>query len=196
MNRPWAEAAEQNKAVIFDAIQPYLRGEVLEIGSGTGQHAVYFAARAPAIRWQTSELEAGLPGIAAWIEDSGLGNLPPPLALDVNGEWPDRSYDFIFSANTLHIMDESSVESCIDGVGRCLRPGGIFAVYGPFDYDGRHTSESNARFDQMLRSRNTGSGIRDVAWITLLADAADIDLLEDIEMPVNNRTLIWQKRTL
>ena len=196
MKRPWAEAAEQNKAVIFDAIQPHLVGEALEIGSGTGQHAVYIAAQAPGVRWQTSELESGLAGIEAWIEASGLDNLPPPLALDVNGEWPDHLYDFIFSANTLHIMDENAVKRCIEGVGRCLKPGGFFAVYGPFNYDGRYTSESNARFDQMLRARGVGSGLRDVTWIEKLADAARLDLFRDVEMPVNNRTLIWQKRTL
>lgn len=196
MNRPFAEAAEQNKSVIFDAIRPYLKGEALEIGSGTGQHAVFFAAQVPGIIWQTSDLEANLTAIEAWIDDSGLKNTPPPLALDVNADWPDRRYDFIYTANTLHIMDETSVTRCLEGVGLCLKPAGVFAVYGPFNYGGRHTSESNARFDRMLRARGGGSGIRDFDWIEKLADAAALDLLEDVEMPVNNRTLIWQKRTL
>ena len=193
--RPFAESAEQNKRVILAAIEPYLHGEVLEIGSGTGQHAVFFAARKPDIRWQTSELAQNLAGIEAWIEEYGLDNLPPPLALDVDGAWPERRYDFVFTANTFHIMPRESVKSCIDGVGRCLEPAGMFAVYGPFNYGGKYTSESNARFDRMLRARGVGSGIRDFEWIEQLASDAGLDLLDDIEMPVNNRTLIWQKRT-
>ncbi len=196
MNRPYAESAEQNKQVIFDAIKSYLQGEVLEIGSGTGQHAVHFAAQLPDLRWQTSDLAANLPGIEAWIEESGLENLLPPIALDVNADWPDHRYDLVYTANTFHIMDETSVSRCVEGAGRCLKPGGVLAVYGPFNYGGRYTSESNARFDQMLRTRDPLSGIRDFDWIEQLAAAAGLDLLEDVEMPVNNRTLIWQKRTL
>lgn len=193
--RPFAESAEQNKRVIFAAIEPYLRGEVLEIGSGTGQHAVYFAALKPAVRWQTSELPQNLAGIETWIGESGLDNLPPPLALDVDGNWPEQCYDFAFTANTFHIMPEASVENCIAGVGRCLGAAGVFAVYGPFNYGGRPTSDSNAHFDRMLRARGVGSAIRDFEWIEKLASRAGLDLLDDIEMPVNNRTLIWQKRT-
>ena len=196
MTRPFVEAAEQNKNVILQAIRPYLRGEVLEIGSGSGQHAVYFAGEVADICWQTSELEANLPGIESWIEASGLDNLPPPIALDVYGDWPRHRYDLIYTANTFHIIHADGVVACMRGVGRCLKPGGVFAVYGPFNYDGHYTSESNARFDQMLRARDPGSGIRDLGWLTQLADQAGIDLLEDVEMPVNNRTLIWQKRTL
>ncbi len=193
--RPFAEAAEQNKGVIFAAIEPYLRGDALEIGSGTGQHAVYFAALKPGVRWQTSDLPQNLAGIEAWIEDSGLNNLPPPLALDVDGAWPGRRYDFVFTANTFHIMPPDSVEHCIDGAGRCLEDMGVFAIYGPFSYGGMHTSDSNARFDRMLRAQGVGSGVRDFDWIERLASRAGFDLLADIEMPVNNRTLIWQKRT-
>ena len=109
MKLPFAEACEQNKTFICDAIDPYLVGEVLEIGSGTGQHAVYFAAGKPELVWQTSDLEPSLPGIRAWIDHSGLANLPPPIALDVFGAWPQASFDLIFSANTFHIMSEAGV---------------------------------------------------------------------------------------
>ncbi len=196
MNLPYAESAEQNKAVIFDAIRPYLKGEVLEVGSGTGQHAVFCASQLPGLRWQTSDLAANLPGIAARIVASGLPNLAPPIELDVLGSWPSHAYDVVYTANSFHIMNAAMVAACIDGVGRCLRPGGVFAVYGPFNYDGAYTSDSNARFDQMLRARDPGSGIRDFEWIAQLANEAELELLEDVEMPVNNRTLIWQKRTL
>jgi SAM-dependent methyltransferase len=196
VNRPYAEAAEQNKQVILDAIKPWLRGEVLEIGSGTGQHAVYFASQAANISWQTSELETNLAGINSWIEDSGLDNLPAPIELDVMGAWPDHRYDFIYSANCFHIMAKEAVARCIEGIGECLKPGGVFAVYGPFNYHGDYTSESNARFDQMLRARDPDSGIRDFEWIAQIAGATGLELLEDVPMPANNRTLIWQKRTL
>ena len=196
MNRPYAQAADENKIVIFDAIKPWLKGEVLEIGSGTGQHAVYFASQVADISWQTSELAANLKAIESWIEDSSLDNLLPPIELDVMGIWPDHRYDFIYSANCFHIMGKHAVAHCIEGIGGCLKPGAVFAVYGPFNYDGAFTSESNARFDQMLRARNPESGIRDFEWIEELAGEAQLELVDDVAMPANNRTLIWQKRTL
>ena len=193
MNRPFAEACEQNKAVIFDAIQPYLRGEVLEIGSGTGQHAVYFAALKPELTWQTSDLAANLPGIRLWIGDSGLVNLPAPIELDVRGDWPQRSFDLVYTANTFHIMGIDAVAQSIAGAGEHLRTGGCLAVYGPFNYDGRYTSESNARFDAFLKAGDPASGIRDFEWLDDLARTAGLRLQADIAMPANNRTLIWQK---
>jgi SAM-dependent methyltransferase len=195
MNLPFAESAEQNKAVIFEAIKACLKGDVLEIGSGTGQHAVFFSSQLPEIVWQTSDLPANLPGINARIKASGLQNLAAPIELDVLGNWPDRLYDFIYTANSFHIMNKTMVANCIEGVGRCLKPGGVFAVYGPFNYDGAYTSESNARFDQMLKSRDADSGIRDYEWIEELAGKVRLDLFEDVEMPTNNRCLIWKKRT-
>lgn len=195
MNLPYAESAEQNKRVIYAAIEPYLHGEALEIGSGTGQHAVYFAALAPGVTWQTSDLETGLPGIAARIEAAGLANLPAPISLDVRDQWPQQRFDFIFTANSFHIMDREMVVACIAGIGRCLKAGGVFAVYGPFNYDGGYTAESNASFDRMLRQRDPASGLRDFEWIAELAGDAGMDLVEDIDMPHNNRTLVWKKRT-
>ncbi|MBT8437734.1 MAG: DUF938 domain-containing protein, partial [Gammaproteobacteria bacterium] len=159
MNLPFSEAAEQNKAVIFDAIKTYLKGDVLEIGSGTGQHAVFFSSQLPQVTWQTSDLPANLPGIGARIKASGLSNLAEPIELDVLGSWPERLYDVVYSANSFHIMDPTMVAACIEGIGRCLKPGGLFALYGPFNFGGAYTSESNARFDQMLKSRDPESGI-------------------------------------
>ena len=195
MNLPHVEAAEQNKRAIHAAIEKYLRGEALEIGSGTGQHAVYFAGLAPGVRWQTSDLESSLPGIEARIAAAGLANLPPPIRLDVEGDWPGQQFDLVFTANSFHIMNNGMVAACIAGVGGCLKAGGVFAVYGPFNYGGRYTSASNESFDQMLRLRDPASGIKDFDWISEQAERAGLDLLEDVEMPENNRTLIWQKRT-
>jgi SAM-dependent methyltransferase len=196
VNLPFSEACEQNKSFIFDVIKPYLHGEVLEIGSGTGQHAVFFAAQVPQLRWQTSDLESNLSGIEGWVADSGSNNLLPPIALDVRADWPERQYDLVYSANCFHIMDKSAVEKCIEGVGTSLKPGGILAVYGPFNYAGDFTSPSNARFDTFLKARDPVSGIKDFEWLDDLAKEANLQLVEDVAMPENNRCLVWQKRTL
>ena len=196
MNLPFAGAAEQNKAVILQAIRSYLRGKVLEIGSGTGQHAVYFAGLLPKLHWQTSDLEPNLNGIRAWIDDAALDNLPPPLLLDALGAWPEREFDTIYSANSFHIMNNTAVAACIEGCGNCLSAGGHLIVYGPFNYAGEFTSTSNARFDAMLKANDPGSGIKDFEWLDSLAQSAGMKLAADIEMPANNRSLIWKKRTL
>ena len=195
MKPPFAQAAEENKRVILEAIRPWLCASVLEIGSGTGQHAVYFAAELPELDWQTSDLPSNLAGIRAWIDAAGLGNLLPPLELDVLGDWPDERYDTIYSANCFHIMDSAAVVRCIEGAGNCLRAGGHLVVYGPFNYDGAFTSESNARFDAMLKASGQGAGIKDFEWLDRLAQAAGMALQADIEMPANNRSLVWKKRT-
>ncbi len=195
MNPPFAQAAEENKRVILEAIRPWLCGSVLEIGSGTGQHAVYFAAELPGLSWQTSDLQANLAGIRAWIDAARLDNLQPPLELDVLGDWPEQRYDTIYSANCFHIMDAVAVARCIEGCGNCLREGGHLVVYGPFNYDGEFTSESNARFDAMLKASGQGAGIKDFEWLDGLARAVGMSLQADIEMPANNRSLVWKKRT-
>jgi SAM-dependent methyltransferase len=196
MNLPFAGAAEENKVVILQAIRPYLRGKVLEIGSGTGQHAVYFAAELPELHWQTSDLEPNLIGVRAWIEDSGLQNLPPPLLLDVTGSWPPLEFDTVYTANSFHIMDSTAVSNCMAGSAACLRVGGKLIVYGPFNYGGLFTSLSNERFDGMLKINDPGSGIKDFEWLDGLARSVGMNLQYDIEMPANNRCLIWKKRTL
>jgi len=195
-NLPFAQAADENKRIIFDAIRPYLKGKVLEIGSGTGQHAVFFASLIPDLCWQTSDLEPGLAGIGARIEVSGLDNLLPPLLLDALGNWPESRYDTVYTANSFHIMSEIAVTRSIERVGACLQPGGCFIVYGPFNYDGAFTSPSNERFDAMLRERDPASGIRDFDLLNQLAQQANMTLEADIAMPANNRSLVWKKRTL
>ncbi len=196
VNLPFAQAAEENKRFIFDAVRSYLKGNVLEIGSGTGQHAVYFASLLPELCWQTSDLEASLAGIGARIDHSGLDNLPPPLQLDALGDWPDSCYDTVYTANSFHIMGAAAVALCIESVGACLQPGGHFIIYGPFNYNGAYTSPSNERFDAMLRAHDPASGIRDFEWLEQLAQQANLVLEADIAMPANNRSLVWKKRTL
>ena len=145
--------------------------------------------------WQASDLAPRLDGIRAWIEDSGLDNLLAPLSLDVHDAWPQEVYDTVYTANTFHIMDSAAVQCCIEAIGACLQSQGHFAVYGPFNYHGEFTSESNAGFDAMLRSTGQGGGIKDFEWLDQLAQKSGMALEADIEMPANNRSLIWKKRT-
>jgi len=194
LNRPFSQAADENRQVILEALKPYLAGSVLEVGSGTGQHAVYFCSQLPALCWQTSDLEANLAGIRLWLAASGL-ELPAPLLLDACGTWPRRIYDTLYTANSFHIMGHAAVARCIAQGARCLSAGGHFAVYGPFNYAGSFTSASNARFDAMLKAGDPQSGIKDFEWLDGLARAAGMDLEADIAMPANNRCLVWKKRT-
>lgn len=197
MNKPFSESSEQNKAVIFEVIEPYLGHgtQVLEIGSGTGQHAVYFAAKLPGIIWQTSDLEQNLVAIKSWIDDSDLSNLPKPIELDASLQWKNETYDLIFSANTFHIMNQDQVEQCLLRCTGCLKAKGHLVVYGPFNYNGEYTSASNERFDGWLKSRDPQSGIKHFEWVNEIAERSGLDLVGDIAMPANNRILIWQYET-
>ncbi len=197
MNKPFSQSCEENREVIFNTITSYLRPdiEVLEVGSGTGQHAVYFGAKFPQLVWQSSDLADNLPGINAWIDEAGLSNLARPLELDVCMHWPQKKYDMIFSANTFHIMNEAQVEQCISGCAGCLKPGGNLIIYGPFNYNGSYTSASNENFDAWLKMRDSASGIKHFEWINRLAQQAELQLVDDIAMPSNNRILIWRRET-
>ncbi len=194
--KPFAESSEQNKQAILPVLQRYFAGcrSVLEIGSGTGQHAVFFASQLPHLEWIASDRDENLPGIQLWLDEAQLPNLHGPLQLDVNQpEWPVSQTEAIFSANTVHIMDWPSVENMFHGIARILAPQGYFCLYGPFNYHGAFSSDSNARFDAWLKARDPHSGIRDIADLNRLARAANLNLIEDCEMPVNNRVLVWQK---
>ncbi|WP_319557639.1 DUF938 domain-containing protein [Thiomicrorhabdus sp.] len=195
-NKPFAPSSEENKHVILQAIQTYLdnRKTVLEIGSGTGQHAVYFAEQMPHLIWQTSDLLEAHSGIQQWIADSELENVMPPILLNVSEDnWPTSQYDAIFSANSFHIMGKNNVEDFFAYVSNVLNDQSIIMIYGPFNYNGHYTSDSNARFDQWLKQRDPNSGIKDFEWCNQLAQKAGLSLLNDIPMPQNNRILVWQK---
>jgi cyclopropane fatty-acyl-phospholipid synthase-like methyltransferase len=191
-----SEACERNKDPILAILRKELAAcrSVLEVGSGTGQHAVYFAAQLPHLTWQPSELGEALPGLAERIRLEGAANLRPPLALDVRaGRWPVAEVDAVFSANTLHIMASSSVQEFFRGAGAVLGREGVLCVYGPFNYRGRYTSDSNAAFDACLKSRDEASGIRDFEALNELAGAQGLLLSADHAMPANNRTLVWRR---
>ncbi|MBZ0092642.1 MAG: DUF938 domain-containing protein [Sulfuricellaceae bacterium] len=196
--KPYSESCEQNQGPILKVLREVFgqTRRVLEIGSGSGQHAVHFGRGLPHLHWQPSEVPAHLPGIRLWLQEAALDNVAEPLALDVTlGPWPETPFDGIFSANTVHIMAWPAVQQAFCGIGRSLAPGGLFCLYGPFNYDRRFTSESNARFDLWLKQRDPASGVRDFADLDRLAKTAGLEHVSDIEMPANNRCLVWRKKT-
>jgi hypothetical protein len=186
--RPFSEASERNREPILQVLKRVMakRCLVLEIGSGTGQHAAYFARELPHLVWQASDVADNLPGIRQWIAD------PAPIELDVDREWPRVDADAVFSANTAHIMSWPQVERMFDGIGK-IPSVRTFCLYGPFHRGGQPTSESNARFDASLRRRDPASGIRDLEAIVALAERHGFALAEDHAMPANNRLLVFQK---
>ena len=196
-DRPYCdEACDQNKGPILEVLRRFFvrPGRIVEIGGGTGQHAVHFARALPHLDWQATDVADHLPGMRLWFDEVELPNLRPPLTLDVCQElWPVARADGVFSANTAHIMSWDAVGCLFRGVGRLLGGGGIFCLYGPFNYGGQHTSPSNAQFDRWLRSRDPESGVRDFADLDGLAQAEGLRLLSDCPMPVNNRTLVWSR---
>lgn len=194
--KPYSEACERNREPILAVLREVFADvtHALEIGSGTGQHAVYFAKHLPHLTWHTSDLPENHAGINAWIDGAGCANLQRPFALDVNAApWAVTAVDAIYTANTLHIMDWCSVQAVFRGAGRLLPAGGTLVAYGPFNYNGTFTSDSNARFDVSLRSRGVGSALRDFGAVDALAAAVGFTLLCDVPMPANNRTLVWRK---
>ncbi|WP_369935669.1 DUF938 domain-containing protein [Xanthomonas tesorieronis] len=196
--KPYAPSCDRNRAPILQVLQRHVaeRRHVLEIGSGTGQHAVHFAAALPQLTWQCSERAEHLPGIAQWLDAAALPNTPPALVLDVQqGPWPTAGYDAVFTANTLHIMGWSAVQAFFAGVGTLLADcdGGTLVVYGPFNYGGSFSSDSNRAFDAWLKARDAASGIRDFEAVAALAQAQGLVLQEDAAMPANNRCLVWRR---
>lgn len=193
---PFSEACERNKGPILAVLREALAEStsVLEIGSGTGQHAVHFARQLLHLDWQPTDRGEYLPSLAARIALEGPPNLRSPVELDVDGRnWPFGGMDAVFSANTLHIMSWSTVASFFEGIGRVLLQGGLLLVYGPFRYDGAFTSASNAAFDADLRSRDPASGIRDFEAVDALARTQGLCLVKDHAMPANNQLLAWRR---
>lgn len=195
--KPFAPACERNRDPILSVLRSHFadRRHVLEIGSGTGQHAVHFAAALPHLVWQTSDRAEHLPGIRAWLDEAAFANTPAPIELDVAaGTWPSARFDALFSANTLHIMSWPEVEAMFRALPAIASEDAKLAIYGPFNYEGRFTSDSNAEFDASLKARAPHMGIRDVAAVDALARAAGFALIDDVEMPANNRTRVWQRQ--
>ena len=195
MDKPFSQACENNKGPILEVLQQHLKapGTLLEIGSGTGQHATWLPRFLPWLRWQPSDVGAHLPGIRAWLDEAQLDNVLAPLELDVSQHWPAQSFDALFTANTFHIMAWPLVQRCIrEGAAR-LNNHGWFLVYGPFNYAGQFTSDSNARFNDWLQARDPRSAIRDQEQVLAEMATAGLALVHDHPMPANNRLLVFRK---
>ena len=194
--KPYAESCDQNRDPIFEVIQPLLKDKksILEIGSGTGQHAAYFAQKMPHLIWQTSDQQPYHEGIKLWLDDANLDNTPPPILLNVSTDvWPKQNFDAIFSANAVHIMAWDNVVDFFENAPKLLNKGGLFILYGPFNYNQQYTSESNARFDIWLKQRDSHSAIRDFEALDELAQKSGMTLQNDYALPANNRIIVWKK---
>ena len=193
---PFSSAAERNRQPILDHLQVLIpeRGSVLEIGSGTGQHAVFFTQKMPGLLWQPSDREENLAALEARFAEQGIENILPPLKLDVILDpWPYYSYDAAFSANTAHIMSWDAVVSMFTGVASHLETHARFCLYGPFNINNRFTSQSNAHFDAKLRAEDSRMGIRDMTVIESLAKLHQMPLEQKLAMPANNFILVFKK---
>lgn len=199
---PFSEACERNKKPILEVLEKFLprRGFLLEIGSGTGQHAVFFAEAFKTFKWQPSELPESIPSLTARIEQEGGENIQSPIALDVLNDdlsaWPERILTAAFSANTAHIMNWEMVRAMFTGLGQKLKPRGVFILYGPFNVNGKYTADSNRRFDLQLKSRDPEMGLRDVKTLETLAGKHELTLKESIELPANNMCLVFARNDI
>ncbi len=195
IEKPFSPACERNREPILAVLREGFadRRHVLEIGSGTGQHAVHFAAALPRLTWQTSERAEHLAGLRLWLDEAALANTPSPIELDVGAAWPCGPFDGVFSANTLHIMAWPEVQALFAALPGVTTRDARLAIYGPFNVDGRFSSTSNAAFDATLKARAPHMGIRDTADVDALAQAAGFDLVDDIAMPANNRLRLWRR---
>lgn len=215
IEKPHSPSCDRNQDPILDVLRTHFadRRHALEIGSGTGQHAVHFAAAMPWLTWQCSDAETYLPGIRMWLGEACLPNTPAPFPLQaVAGPAPHfapqpvpmprdaasgrSGYDAVFSANTLHIMGWPEVEALFASLPTLLADDATVAVYGPFNIGGAFTSDSNRQFDGWLKARDARSGIRDLEAVNALAEAIGLRSIADVAMPANNRMLVWRRRTI
>ncbi|MES1965320.1 class I SAM-dependent methyltransferase [Psychrobacter sp. AH5] len=199
-NLPFSQACENNKQAILAVLEKELVGHshVLEVGSGTGQHSVYFAPRLAHLQWQTSDVSNNHQVIQAWHDSYPAPNLHPPLAFDLMTDTMSTSksnqpYDAIFTANTLHIIAWHLVERLFELVGEALPLDGKLIIYGPFNEHGRYTSASNQSFDLSLRQRDPNSGIRHKEDVVALAKKHDLTLKNEYQLPANNQILVFKK---
>ncbi len=205
MEKPFSPSCERNQGPILDVLRRHLGGvrNVLEIGSGSGQHALHFAAAMPWLGWQTSDAASGLAGIRLWLDEAGLANTPPPIALQAVAQPTPHfapavpaglpPFDAVFTANTLHIMGWPDVQALFASLPSILAKHGLLIVYGPFNEEGRFSSDSNRDFEGWLKARDPRSGIRDIEAVDDLAEGIGLHLIDDVAMPANNRMLVWRR---
>lgn len=194
--KPYSDACERNQGPILEVLRQRfsMPGTVLEIGSGTGQHAVYFAQHLPHLTWLATDRAEHLPGIHLWFDEARLPNLRGPRELNVlDPVWPVSEVTYVFSANTAHIMSWPEVEAMFAGIGTILQPEGKFCLYGPFNRDGKFTSDSNRAFDAVLKARDPLMGLRNDRELESLAAKCGLALAAEHSMPANNRLLVWTR---
>lgn len=192
----FSQAADNNKAPITAVLTEWLSGDahLLEVGSGAGQHAIHCAAALDEVRWQPTERDEVLPLLTRNIAGYGSPNIRTPVALDLaQGNWPDETFDAVYSANVMHIVSEALGENLIRGAAQVLAPGGLLLLYGPYKYAGEFTTPSNADFDDWLKARNPESGVRDFEWVCGLAADVELAFVEDRAMPANNQFLLFRR---
>lgn len=193
----FSTACERNQVPILAVLKEWLpvHAQVIEIGSGSGQHAAFFCQQIAGLTWQTSERQECLLDLQAQLEALSP-TLPPAIALDVTnaGQWPSQSFDAVFSANTCHIMPAAAITHLLAGASRVLRPSGLLLLYGPFNYGGVHTAASNASFDQHLRSLDPAMGVRDASELVQQAQNLDLERVADLPLPANNQMLVLKRR--
>jgi cyclopropane fatty-acyl-phospholipid synthase-like methyltransferase len=198
MEKPYSAAADRNKDVILEVLKQYIPedGRLLEIGTGTAQHAVHFASQMPKLHWVTSDQPQYHEGIKLWLKEARLPNIHGPEKLVVGkDDFPSkRPFDYVYSANTLHIMSWKEDKTLFKLLGKRLREGCLVFFYGPFNYDNQYTSESNQSFDEMLKARDSKSGIRNFEDVVNAMEKSGFKLIKDHEMPANNRTLVFERK--
>lgn len=197
MTKPFSEACERNSGPILQVLQQIVTTQdhrLLEVGSGTGQHAVFLAPNFPWMEWHPTDLSENIPGMNLWFDEAKISTIQKPVRLDVSkDDFPKVKFDVVFTANTLHIMSWKTCKSFFKLLGNRLREGSRAAFYGPFKYDGKHTSESNDKFDQWLKARDPESGVRSYEDVLKAMEKHGFQIIEDFEMPANNRTLVFQR---
>jgi hypothetical protein len=199
MNKPFSQACENNKRPILDVLTTVFSDNkhILEIGSGTGQHAVFFGEKLSHLTWQTSDLLMNHQGINLWLDEASTNNVQRPIVIDLSKAWlmpkGNPQVDGLYTANTLHIISWPLVVEFFEGIKSNLASEASVCIYGPFNYQGKFSSESNADFDLWLKERDVNSGIRDIEAVLLLAQSAGLTLIDDHTMPANNRLLVFSK---
>jgi len=198
--KPFSQACERNRIPILKVMQEFITSNdqrLLEVGSGTGQHAVYLAPHFPHMIWVTSDVKENHEGIKMWLSESGAPNIIGPGVFQVGEDnFPNGNFDVVFTANTFHIMHWYQCEELMDMLGKNLSAGAKVLIYGPFNYNGKYTSDSNREFDESLSKRDPLMGIRDFEEVVRYMEKRAFALLKDNEMPANNRLLVFEKKLL
>ena len=199
MAKGFAPAAERNRQPILDVLRRVLppSGLVLEVASGTGQHAIFFSEHLPSLRWQPTDASSeAVQSIGAWVDETARENILAPLDLDVRSpQWPIAKADALVCINMIHISPWETTEALFHGASKLLPGGAPMVTYGPYRLQGEHTAPSNAAFDQSLRSRNARWGVRDIDELLELGVRTGFTLEERVSMPANNMTLVWMRAT-